>query len=200
MHVIYTDMYLYISMHFWNDSKDICWLTCYEIYFQEEELFLRDTARSKWYHLNAQRETNIVTNQLSAVLHTSIHTALLFKLVLRKIQQFSNYLKKSLCTVKLPCRSYSAGWSHRLVWLLHPIRLKLEYGNKGVDHHTPAKCAGFKNTDGWTKINFNSFLTQFLRWKQSFYLCQILKDLILLQNDNISSFKHNNIFFSITLS
>lgn len=81
MHVIYTDIYLYINMHFWNYSKDIWWLTCYEIYFQEEELLLRDTARSKWYHLSAQRETNTVTNQLSAVLHTSIHTALLFKLV-----------------------------------------------------------------------------------------------------------------------
>ena len=67
--------------------KDIWWLTCYNIYFQEQiekALLLSDTARSKLYHLTAQRKINIVTNQLLAVVHTYIHTVL-FKPVLRKI-------------------------------------------------------------------------------------------------------------------
>lgn len=54
----------------------------------------------------------------------------------------------TLCTVELLCRSCSPGWSHRLIYLVHPLRLKLEYRNKGADHPTWAKHAGFKNTGG----------------------------------------------------
>lgn len=195
MHIIYT------NMHFWNYSKDMWWLICYKIYFQEKELLLNDTARSKWYHLSMQREITIVTNQLSAVLHTYIHTVL-FKLILRKIRQFSNYIKK----IRLYCktavqawrRSCSAGWSHRLVQLLHCAGLKLEYRNKGVDHHTPAKKCWFRKHWWVNKIQpFNSFMTQFLRQKDDPFISynyKIKKNLIILQNSNISSFKHNSIF------
>lgn len=149
-------------MHFWNDSKDIWWHTWYKIYFQEQiekELLLSDTARSKWYHLTAQRETNIVKNQLPAVLHTYIHIVLLLKLVLRKIQQSSCYLQKIPLHRKTAmqawrrCRSCSDGWPHRLIQLVYPTGVKLEYRNKETDHHTPAKHAGFKNTGGWIQIN-----------------------------------------------
>lgn len=108
--------------------------------------------------------------------------------------------KKSLCTIELPHRSCSPGWSHRLIYLVHPLRLKLEYRNKGADHPTWAKHAGFNNTGGWIKISPSilSWLS-FSDRKMIFYLIKLLKNFSLLQNGTISSFS-TIISFSIALS